>query len=385
MSPDLAIENATVYRAPGRAPEPRATVLLREGRVAKVGTHVAIPSGADVESADGRVVVPGFWNCHVHFTEPHWASAATAPGATLERLLRETHLRWGFTTVVDLGSDPRSTVPLRRRIASGELAGPTILTAGPAIYPPDGIPYYVRGSIPPDVVDQVPQPAGPAEAEAVARGILAIGADVLKLFTGSYVARGKIRPMPEAVARAVVDVAHAAGRLVFCHPSNLEGTEIAMRSGVDILAHPPDSADAVDPARVRELVARGMSMIPTLKMFGATVSRSAEHMDPILEIVREFRSRGGELLFGTDVGYLTDYSTEEEFRWLGRTGLDGTAVLRMLTAAPAGRFPGVGSSRLEPGARGDLVLLDGDPRSDLTAFARVRVTVRSGRVVYRAT
>ncbi len=385
MSPDLAVENGTVCRAPGAAAERRATVVIRGGRVAKVGTNATVPSDVEVVDADGRTVVPGFWNCHVHFTEPRWASAATAPREALERGLREMLTRWGFTTVVDLGSDPRSTLPLRRRIESGEIGGPAILTAGPAIYPPGGIPYYVRDSIPPDVVDRVPQPADPEAAAAIAREILALGADVLKLFTGSYVARGTIRPMSEPVARAVADVAHAAGRRVFSHPSNLEGTQVAMRAGVDVLAHPPDTAEGVDASRVREIVSLGVSMTPTLKMFAATVSRSAAYLDPILEIVREFRTGGGELLFGTDVGYLTDYSTEEEFGLLERVGLDGPAILRMLTTAPAGRFPGAGPARLEPGAPGDLVLLDGDPMADPSAFARVRLTVRSGRVVYRST
>ena len=51
--------------------------------------------------------------------------------------------RYGFTSVVDTGSLLSNTVAIRKRIASGEVAGPRILTAGFPLYPRDGIPYYV--------------------------------------------------------------------------------------------------------------------------------------------------------------------------------------------------------------------------------------------------
>jgi hypothetical protein len=46
---------------------------------------------------------------------------------------------FGFTTVVDLAPDLGNTSVLRRRISSGDVAGPRILTVGWALYPPDGI------------------------------------------------------------------------------------------------------------------------------------------------------------------------------------------------------------------------------------------------------
>jgi imidazolonepropionase-like amidohydrolase len=83
------------------------------------------------------------------------------------------------------------------------------------------------------------------------------------------------------------------------------------------------------------------------------------------------------------VGYMTDYTTDEEFRALGRCGLDAREILRMLTTSPAARFsvlPGKGT--ITPGKRADLVILDGDPGIDLGAFARIRHTVRAGRVIW---
>src|ERR1019366_3794382 len=76
------------------------------------------------------------------------------------------------------------------------------------------------------------------------------GADLLKLFTGSWVRRGKVLPMPEDIARAAADAAHRRGQLVYSHPSDLAGTKVAIDSGVDVLAHAPDSTDGIDAALV---------------------------------------------------------------------------------------------------------------------------------------
>jgi len=336
-----------------------------------------------VISADGGTVTAGFWNAHVHFTEPRWRSAGRAPGATLNAQLREMLTSRGFTTVVDTGSDPRTTLPLRRRIESSELSGPFIYTSGSGLFPPKGIPYYLRDDLPFWMRGFIPQPATPAAAAQIVEKNLDRGADLVKLFTGSYVARGTVTTMPEAIATAAVRAAHARARLVYSHPSNLEGTRVALRSGVDVLAHPPDTTEGVEPPLLKEMVDRRMAMIPTLKMFSSTVSPDPAYLDPIYEVVRTFRALGGQLLFGTDVGYMRDYATDGEFRGLERSGVDSRGILRMLTSAPAERF-GVGSETgsVTVGARGDLVVLDGDPMEDPGAFARVRVTIRSGRVLH---
>jgi len=134
---------------------------------------------------------------------------------------------------------------------------------------------------------------------------------------------------------------------------------------------------------LQEIINRHMAMIPTLKMFGNTVTTDRGYLEPIYEIVHEFHTLGGQLIFGTDVGYMTDYATEGEFAALKQSGLDARDILRMLTTAPAERF-GVAKlkGKIEPGMMADLVILGADPQEDVTAFSRVRCTVRYGRVIY---
>src|SRR5207244_2849756 len=126
-----------------------------------------------------------------------------------------------------------------------------------------------------------------------------------------------------------------------------------------------------------------MSMMPTLKMFATTASTDPKFLLPIYAVVRRFHELGGDLMFGTDVGYMTDYTTQDEFKALQQSGLNTRDMLRMLTVAPATRF-GVGARRgtVTPGKMADLVVLDGDPIADAAAFSQVRYTIRNGRLVY---
>jgi imidazolonepropionase-like amidohydrolase len=119
-----------------------------------------------------------------------------------------------------------------------------------------------------------------------------------------------------------------------------------------------------------------MAMIPTLKLFSG-----ADNIAGIRQIVRRFHELGGEPMFGTDTGYLSDYDVGEEFQQLAKIGLDTAEILRMLTENPARRF-GVQRERgrIAPGMIADVTVLDSDPAADLTAFTHVRYTIRGGRI-----
>jgi len=379
----LAITGATLFPSPEAPPMEGATLLVRDGRVSALGPEVPIPAGTRLLRCLGCFVTAGFWNAHVHLTEPKWNNSEWASAERLNAQLADMFGSRGFTTVVDVGSDLRSTLPLRRRIESGELLGPAIYTSGPPLYPPNGIPFYLRESLPLPVLWLLPQPSTAEEAARAVERNISQGADLLKLFTGSWVTKGQVLPMPIAVASAAARAAHAHHQLVFSHPSNLAGTLVALASGVDVLAHAPDATEGITEEVLQQLVQHHLAMVPTLKMFATTVTTNPSYLGPIDSLVRTFHALGGQLLFGTDVGYMRDYSTEGEFSALARCGLGAMDVWRMLTTAPAQRF-GVTSLKgtLAVGQLGDVVVLEADPRQDVRNFARVRATVRSGNVVY---
>jgi imidazolonepropionase-like amidohydrolase len=379
----LAIQHARIYTSPSDPPIPDGIILIRDGLIAQVGPNISIPTDAQIIPCDHCIVTAGFWNTHVHFTEPKWQFAEWKSAAKLDPQLADMFLSRGFTTVIDLGSNPADTFSIRRRIEQGKLHGPYICTAGTALYPPHGVPFYLRESMPGWMVALLPQPDTPTDAQAIVRRNLASGADVTKLFTGSWIARGHVLPMPLNIVRAAVETTHNNGKLVFAHPSNLAGTMAAIQGGVDVLAHVPDDTRGITPDLFATMVRQNMSMIPTLKMFTTTVTSDPHYMDPMYAEVKQFHALGGKLLFGTDVGYMTDYSTEGEFIALGRSGLDWQTILAMLTSNPAARMGQADhKGTITPGKLADLTILSADPAADLTNFSKVQTVIRSGAVIW---
>ncbi len=297
--------------------------------------------------------------------------------AKLSTQLRSMLTGSGFTTAVDTASVLANTIALRRRIDSGEVPGRRILTSGQPVFPPDGIPCYLKDSLSPELLRSWIPPRGTREAVAAVDANIRGGADIIKLFTGSWVSRQKALPMPEQIATAAVRAAHQSGRLVFSHSSNLAGTAVAIVSHVDVLAHAPEDTRGIDDTLLKRAVAQGMTMIPTLKLFSGD-----NNIAEIRRVVRRFHELDGRLVFGTDTGYLTDYNVAEEFGQLTKAGFTWADILRMLTENPARLFKEQDSrGRIVPGMIADLTVLEADPATDSSAFSRVRYTIRNGRVV----
>ncbi len=312
---DLAIVGAKLYSSPDAPPVEDSVVVVKNGKIVSVGSRAdtPVPSGIRVLDAHGAVLTAGFWNNHIHFMIPDVLEAATAKAETLEGSLQAMLTRWGFTTVFDLASSTDNTLALRSRIESGELAGPMILTVGDPFFPKDGTPIYVREFLksqgwPSEEV------ATPREGAARAARQLERGTDGVKIFAGAIVG-GKIGvlPMRVDIARAIVAQAHQRGKPAFAHPSNLAGLNVAIDSGVDVLAHTTardggGTGGEWSPELIARLRMHNMALIPTMTLF-------------------EVESRETE---------------------------------------------------------GALALLNADPAQDPTAFAKVRDTIRGGRIIWGA-
>ncbi len=102
----VVLVGGRVYRSPTATPIDDATVVIERGRIVTVGprAQVRVPPTARMIDCRNKVLVAGFQNSHVHFTEPHWTGAATQPDAVLTAQLRRMLTKYGFTTVVDTGS-----------------------------------------------------------------------------------------------------------------------------------------------------------------------------------------------------------------------------------------------------------------------------------------
>jgi imidazolonepropionase-like amidohydrolase len=375
----LALIGAKVYPSPTAAPILDAVVVSSGGVIAAIGRRgeINIPQDARVLDCSGKTVVAGFWNSHVHFTQKAWNNAAEASAGVLEAHMREMLTRWGFTTVWDLGSDPFNSLALRRRVESGEVAGPRIFLTG-TVFPKGGHPVY----LPPEW--RLPEAGTPGEAGQMARDDLQLGLDGMKLFTGSYMGSRPVVNMDAGVAKAVVDVAHAQGKPVFAHPQNRAGVAVVLAAGVDVLAHtiPTESGYTTD--ELAQFKSQFTALIPTLSVWKSV------SIDPAVtewlvrsgvDQLKAFSTNGGPVLFGTDVGFYTFSDTSLEFELMHRA-LSEMEVLATLTTNPASYFKATRKGRVEQGFDADLVVLDSDPAVDVRNFANVVTTIRAGQVIY---
>jgi imidazolonepropionase-like amidohydrolase len=212
---------------------------------------------------------------------------------------------------------------------------------------------------------------------------IAQGADIVKLYVVTWLRRnGRIEPyaMPLPIVKAATDEAHRKGKLVFAHPSNAEGVELVLAGHVDVLAHTSEEPERWNDAVSARLKAANVTLIPTLTLFSKD-----DKFNLILKEVKSYSDAHGQIMFGTDIGYLTDYpALTREYDYLARAGLTFPQILASLTTTPAARLGYANlTGQVREGMDADLVVLEGDPARDINAFTHVALTIRKGRIIYQ--
>lgn len=363
---------------------------MRDGLIRAVGpsSTIKVPHSVTVIDCKGLVITAGFWNSHVHILSPALLHAKDSDAEQLDQQLDAMFNRWGFTTVYDIASVLDNTLALRRRIENGELRGPRILTVGEPIWTIE--PVYVRQFLRENQI-HIPTAETPEQAIALVRDHAAKGANGIKLFTGSDQGHGQVALLPVAVAKAAVDEAHRHGMPVFAHPTNVEGVRIAIDSGVDVLAHTVPESPPWTAGFTGQLKRANLSLIPTLTLFDVEARKAnlpdqqrTAFVDQMVDELRAYSGTGGDILFGTDIGYTDHYDTALEFTLMMRAGMDYKQILASLTTNPARKFgESDHSGRIVKGMKADLTILGGDPANGVTAYSKVRFTIRNGGIVYK--
>ncbi|WP_129649032.1 amidohydrolase family protein [Peristeroidobacter agariperforans] len=384
------LDGVKIYPAPD-APPVSGQVVITGNKIESVTASKPRSTAAKKHAqCDGGVIVAGFQNSHVHFTGEEFSNARQRPAAQLDTALTRMLTRYGYTTVFDVTSDGANTLALRSRIEKGELRGPRILTVGPGLFPRHGLPIYIS-HLPKELLDKLAQPGSAEEAVQIVRKNLDAGADGTKLFIATPQGDGTNKRIPSAIASAAAKETHRRGKLVFAHPTDIQGIQDALAAHVDILTHPPLGAPAPWPEPLmKQLRDAGVSMTPTLQLFPYELDKQRVPADIAERLVNEtltefgkFAALGGQVLFGTDVGYMTDYDPTREYELLAKAGLTAMQILASLTTTPAARWNEQSSrGRIATGMAADLVVLDADPADSPRNFAAVRCAVRDGEVIY---
>jgi|ERR1039458_181025 imidazolonepropionase-like amidohydrolase len=161
-------------------------------------------------------------------------------------------------------------------------------------------------------------------------------------------------------------------------------------SGVDVLAHVALMGGPWPTALVERMRAAHITLIPTLTLFDveakkAQVSPEEDErwIDLAVHQLKVYADAGGLILFGTDVGYTDHFDTAEEYTLMARAGMTFPQILASLTTNPAERFGASGhTGRIANHMDADVTVLDGDPATNISAFSKVRYTIRDGRIIY---
>ncbi len=377
----LAITHVRIVADARAAVVERGTILIDGERIRSVRAGTRVPRGYSIIDGTGLIAVPGYWNSHAHIVTPELLARTGAADGVITDYFARNYLTFGFTTVLDLASETSLASAIAKRIDSQRLAASRLLTAGSPFYPPGGTPIYARpiyealGLPNAEIVD-----AGQASARVDAQAEQGVRA--IKIFSGAILGGAdSVLAMRPEDAQAIVKAAHARGLPVFAHPTNGAGLDVAVSSGVDVLAHAAPLAGEWSRAFAADLAARGIGLVPTLRLFELFPDPSTP-LDRAVRQAQSLHEAGGDLLFGTDSGFSPEFDPRGEWRLMARF-MDWREILASMTTTPARRF---GESRrrgrLAPGMTADIVLLSADPAEDVANFSAVARVFRSGRQVY---
>ena len=380
-----------------------STVIVENGRIARIEEGFVAPPGATVVDQRSRTVMPGLIDAHVHLTgdpgTPFWRETIDPNELAAIVGVKNALLtaRAGFTTVRDLGAPGLSSFALRDAIRDGIVPGPRIIASGGALSIVGG--HGDVSCFRPEVnaaLDPGGTCTGPDECAERVREWAKRGSDVIKITaTGGVLSqqgRGLEGHFDPAEIRAITGTAHRLGLKVAAHAHGARGIEDAARSGVDSIDH----GTFADAAAVQAMKANGSWYVPTLMAFTGVRERLGKNIfTPVVEAkARETLTvwgrglaaahrAGVKIAFGTDAGVFEHGRNGEEAELMVRLG--GMSPRAVLVSATMGAADLLGIAHevgtLESGKSADLIALDGDPLSDITAVTRVRYVMTRGKPV----
>lgn len=414
----VLIRNVRLIDGTGAAARPGTSVELRDGRIVRVAptSELGAVPGAEVVEGEGHTLMPGLVMLHEHMFYPSGQTRYNTNQVSFPPL----YLAGGATTIRTGGSlDPYTDLSIRREIDAGRIPGPRMDVTGPYLEGPGGF------------IWAFPSLTTPEEARAhvdfwADRGVTSFKAYNL---------------IDRATLGAAIEAAHRRGLKVTGHLCSVTYREAA-DLGIDNLEHgffaatdwvadkQPDECprgasqsyldlDLESPAftdLVEHLIARGVAVTSTLTVVErrapgrppppvgaleamlpqlreqvearlAAADRPGNDAGLLLEkymaMEKAFYDAGGFLVVGTDPtgggDVVPGYANQRALQLLVEMGLTVEQAVEVATRNGA-RYLDLEQDRgtIEAGKRADLVLLAGDPTSDVEAFRNTRLVFKDG-------
>jgi imidazolonepropionase-like amidohydrolase len=410
----IVLKNGRLIDGTGATPIDGVTVVVKDNRIAAVekGNSSDFPAEAQIVDAAGMTILPGLIDCHDHMANHKYDLAhrwgIDEPQSTRHlrtaAVLKQT-LEMGYTSLRDAaGLD----AGFKQAINEGLIPGPRCVISLSIISPiggigdrvsPSGHSPHMHGDcccitpndplLPESVVETL------ADVRPVVRRMVRAGADVIKCATtGGASSRPGHGPRDGAFnldeMQALVDEAHMLDRRVMCHALGGRGLDIAIEAGVDSIEHGTYLNE--NPRHLERMAEKGIFFVPTLlvyeyhrKSLAPHVRERALHLhEHHIESIKRAMSLGVRIVAGTDAGGHGHPANAGELRCLVDAGLTPMQAIQAATGWAAeclGQQHELGT--VAPGKLGDLVLVNGDPLSDIAMLCdpqRIALVVKDGTI-----
>ena len=381
------------------------TVLTKENQIEKIIEPGRVPDGYKIIDLQGKYLMPGLINMHVHLPGSGRPQKKQRDSAKLVRTLMsnpltrkivyslcagyaKTELMSGVTTIRTVGGISNYDTKLRDEIRDGKRIGPRILAANEGISVPHG---HMAGSvaITATSVDQVVSYVDQVAGE---------GVDLIKLMItgGDMDAKakgvpGELKMAPEMV-KAACDEAHEKGFYVAAHVESTEGVRVALQNGVDSIEHgAAPEQEIIDLFHSRHaFLCTTLSPALPYAFFDRSVSHASEVeqfngrvvFDGIRACALSAIKNDIPIALGNDVGcpYVTHYDFWRELVYFHNfVGVSNQTALYAATLGNA-QLAGIGNETgsIEPGKAADLIVTDSNPLDDLNALRTVDMVMAGG-------
>jgi imidazolonepropionase-like amidohydrolase len=374
----LLFQHANVIDGVSDQPLRNASVLVRDGKIVSVSAKpVAAPPGARVIDLEGRWVLPGLIDAHVHISSMEAAKAALVSGVTTVRSM-------GVSNFVD--------VAYRELHKSGVNEIPEFVAAG----------YHVRPQPAPQLFENVPalrdlseRVTGVANIRRVVAAMLERKVDVIKILAteraGTPETDPRKRTFTDQEIEAAVSEAKAKGIPVAAHAHGTEGAAAAVRAGVHSIEH----GTWLDEPTLRLMKQKGIYLVPTIATVVDLIEPGGDYDDPalrergkmMLPFVKQTTATahklGVRIVAGTDTSYGSKSVRRmgDEVVELVNAGLSPMQAIRAATSTAA-ECVGVAArtGAVRPGLEADLIVVDQDPLANAAALKNVVMVINDGKI-----
>ena len=372
------------------------SVLVEDGKISRIGGSELKITNAVIVDGRGRTLLPGFIDAHVHFPNP------------VEKASRQA-LVLGVTTQLDMfnGGDRLKLIKKLESEDRPDIAD--LRTSGTGATVPGGHPTEMGGG-------PIPTITAPEQAQSFVDARIAEGSDYIKIIhddgsTWAWTSQ-RVPMLDNATMRALIEAAHKRGKLALVHVLSEQQARDAISAGADGLAH-MFVGETVGPDFGRFVSDHHAFVIPTLTTLypicgqpEGTATLADPHLAPYIgpgwqtsmemdkpnpqlnhlcngtdEGTRQLVQAHVPILTGTDApvpGSTYGASEHVELALLVRDGLSPVQALAAATSVPAQTFHLEDRGWIRPGMRADLVLVEGDPTTNILATRNIVAVWKRG-------